>query len=122
MILIVLAKKMMILQLASEAKLKYHLDLHNEVGDPDKYDKLFDILNHLIKVILAKGKELDMPSLKFTAKSLKYVFGEKIKDETFRYKTVTSLKDLIHSGHLTVKGQAIYITKRGITHFYTIHE
>lgn len=110
----------MILILSHNAPIKYHLNLHNEVSEDDKFSVLYDIIKHVVKVIEAKGRDLDMSSLKFTTNTLKYIFGELIKDETFRQKTVKSIKELIASGFLRVEDKTIYITKAGIEQFYTI--
>jgi len=111
----------MILSLSPDTPIKYHLKLHNEVSEDDKFSVLFDIEQYILKVIAAKGRDLDMSGLKFTTKSLKYIFGERIKDETFRQKTVKSIKDLITSGFLRVEEKTIYITEKGLTYFYKIN-
>jgi len=110
----------MILTLSNDTPIKYHLNLHNEVSEDDKFSVLYDIEKYLIKVIVAKGKVLDMSGLKFTTKSLKYIFGERLKDETFKQKTVKSIKDLIASGFLCVDDKTLHLTKKGVEHFYTI--
>lgn len=110
----------MILTLSHDAPIKYHLNLHNEVSEDDKFSVLYDIEKYLIKVIAAKGKVLDMSGLKFTTKSLKYIFGERLKDETFKQKTVKSIKDLISSGFLHVEDKTINITTKGLEYFYKI--
>lgn len=108
------------LTLSDKAPIKYHLDLHNEVSEDDKFSVLYDIEKYIIKVIKAKGRVLDMSELKFTAKSLKYIFGERIKDETFKQKTVKSIKELITLGYLRVENKTIYITEKGVDLFYKI--
>jgi anti-sigma28 factor (negative regulator of flagellin synthesis) len=74
----------------------------------------------VIKVIQVKQKELELKNLKFTSKSLKYIFGDNIKNETFKSDLVKRLKNLIESENLQVDGETIHITEKGLTNFYII--
>lgn len=81
---------------------------------------LYEILQYLIKVLESKNKELTYENLKFSSKSLKYIFGDKIKDETFRLQIVQSLKKLLNSSFLTSDKEFMYIEKKALTYFYTV--
>ncbi len=108
------------LALNSDLKIKYYLNLYNEEGLHDKYATLFDIIQYILKVIEVKQKELSFSNIKFTSKTLKYIFGDKLDNETFKANVVKNIKDLISSEYLKVNGDQIQITEKGLTQFYTI--
>jgi hypothetical protein len=106
----------------SNLPIKYYLGLHNEEGLSDKFSILFEISQYLIRVHESKGKTLDIESMKFSSKSLKYVFGDRIKDETFKLTLVKSLKELISDEYIRPQGDFMFFTKKSITHFYIIND
>ena len=110
----------MILNLRSDLKIKYYLGLYNEEDLYDDSSVLFDILQYILKVIQVKQKKLDFENIKFSSKSLKYVFGDKINDETFKSNLVKRIKSLIADEYLQVDGDSLKITEKGITNFYII--
>jgi hypothetical protein len=81
---------------------------------------LFDIIQYLTKVIQAKDKDLSLENFKFTSKSMKYIFGDKLKDETFKQNLVKRLKNLIATENVSVTGETMKITEKGLTNFYKI--
>lgn len=104
--------------LRADLPIKYYLGLHNADEVKDDSAVLFDILQYLIKVLQTKQKEINTDTLKFTSNSLKYIFGEKIKDETFKTELVKNIKRLIQSEHLSIDGDTIKITQKGFNKFY----
>jgi hypothetical protein len=108
------------LTLKQDLPIKYYLNLYNEPGVADQYSTLYDILSYLIRVIESKNKELTLNNLKFSSKTLKYVFGDNLKDETFKSNIVKNIKELIAIDYLNVSGETISITENGLTYFYTI--
>lgn len=110
------------MKLRSDLPIKYYLNVYNEDELSDKFTLLFEILQYLIKVVNAKDKELDLKNLKFSSKSLKYVFGDRLKDETFKEYVVKSLKEMIQEEYLQPNGDFIYFTKKGLTHFYLTND
>lgn len=104
--------------LRSDLPIKYYLNLYNEEGLSDEFTLLFEILQYIIKVANSKDKSLTLENIKFSSKSLKYVFGERLKDETFKTNVVKSLKKMISDEYLTTEGDFIYFTKKGLTYFY----
>lgn len=98
---------------------KFHLGLHNFLK-PDKYSTLFDIINFLINVRKSKGKEGDLTDLKFTTASLKYIFGNKLQDETTKSQIVQHIKELISDEYLSLKEKEIFISRKAISHFYIL--
>jgi hypothetical protein len=110
------------MKLRSDLPIKYYLNVYNEEGLNDKFTLLFEILQYLIKVVNAKDKDLDLKNLKFSSKSLKYVFGDRLKDETFKEYVVKSLKEMIQHEYLQPTGDFIYFTKKGLTYFYLTND
>jgi len=108
------------MKLRSDLPIKYYLNVHGEEDLQDDLAILFDIIQYIIKVIEIKQKPLTIENLKFSSKSLKYVFGDKIKNETFKQNLVKRIKSLILSEHLRVDGEFMHITQNGLTNFYTI--
>jgi len=112
----------MTLLVKEDLPIKYYLDLSGEGPLRDKFYPIFEISQHLIRVNTAKTKELEMSSFKFSSKSLKYVFGDKLKDETFKEEIVQYLKDLLKEEYLVSKGDSIFFTKKALMHFYQIND
>jgi len=112
----------MTMNLRSDLPIKYYLNLYNEEGLSDEFTLLFEILQYIIRVANAKEKSLELKNIKFSSKSLKYVFGDRIKDETFKTNLVKSLKQMINNEYLTTEGDFIYFTKKGITYFYLTND
>jgi hypothetical protein len=110
------------MNLRSDLPIKYYLNLYNEEGLSDEFTLLFEILQYIIRVANAKEKSLELKNIKFSSKSLKYVFGDKIKDETFKTNLVKSLKTMINDDYLTTEGDFIYFTKKGLTYFYLTND
>jgi hypothetical protein len=103
----------MTMTLRSDLQLKYYLGLHNEDLFFTKESVLFDIIEFFVKV---KKEELDSP--KFSSKTLKYIFGDKLKDEDLKTKIVSYIKDLIIDDLFKKSGESILITNNAIAKFY----
>lgn len=101
----------MILQ--SDLELKYYLLLHNESQVFTKDSVLFDILEYFVKI-----KKETSAQLKFSSKTLKYIFGEKLNDENLKEKIVSSIRELIADGLFEKIDDNILITKNAINKFY----
>ena len=112
----------MTMKLRSDLPIKYYLNLYNEEGLNDEFTLLFEILQYIIRVANTKDKDLDPNNIRFSSKSLKYVFGDRIKDETFKLNLVKSLKKMITEEYLKSEGDFIYFTKKGLTHFYLTND
>lgn len=110
----------MILTLRSDLPIKYYLNLHREEGLRDDRSILFDIIGHLLRVAQSKQKEVSFESFKFSSKTMKYVFGDQLKDETFKLELVKSIKRLIFSGEILASGETMTITEKGLLNFYSI--
>ena len=110
------------MKLTSDLPIKYYLNLHTENSISDKYTIFFEILQYTIRVATSKEKTIDLSTLKFSSKSLKYVFGDRLKDETFKEYVVKSLKEMIHQDYLKPTGDFIYFTQKGLTYFYLTND
>jgi hypothetical protein len=101
--------------------IKYVLGLHPSVpGYPSGQDFMFDVASHLVRVAEVKSKDWDPLEIKFSTKTLKYVFGENMNDETFREKVKSILVELLESGSLTKKGEFIFIPASEFSKYYSI--
>jgi hypothetical protein len=103
------------MMLRSDLELKYYLGLHNEDLFFTKDSVLFDIIEFFVKV---KKENLDAP--KFSSKTLKYIFGDKLNDENLKTKIVSYIKDLIEEGLFEKQGDSILITNNAISKFYKL--
>lgn len=110
------------MNLRSDLPIKYYLNLYNEDTLTDEYSVLFEILQYIIKVANSKDKSTELKNLKFSSKSLKYIFGERLKDENFKSYVVKSLKQMILKEYLIPEGDFIFFTKKGLTYFYLTHD
>ena len=100
--------------------LKYQLDLHSSLPSyPTRQDFLFDVLSYLIRVAESKSKDWDSSSIKFSSKTLKYVFGDRLTPE-FLEKLKPIMKVLIEDGTLTKTGESLVISESTFSDFYTI--
>lgn len=99
----------------SDVPVKFRLGLHNEPTLIEDKSYLFDIICHLSR---SSSKGLD--SMKFSAKTLKYVFGQKLEDETFKASIVKAIKKFIESGDISVSGDSMQVTQKGLSNFYSL--
>ena len=110
----------MTFNLRSTVALKYVLDSHIALPNyPTHQDFLFDLLSYVVRVTTAKSKDFDQTDIKFSPKTLKYVFGEKLTPE-FLDRIKLLMKDLVEDGSLTKKGEFIIINEREFLKFYDI--
>lgn len=111
----------MLLSLNPKAPLKYILDVHTVLPTyPTRQDFVFDIVSYLVRVSENKSKPLDPTDLKFSTKTLKYVFGDKLDDEKFRDSIKLIMKDLIEDSILTKSDENLYISEVEFSKLYTI--
>ena len=121
------ALRLLFFEVADLAILR-HIDLNvtDYLLKPFTFDRFLQAVdkaqNNLTKKDNAKEKSLELKNIKFSSKSLKYVFGDKIKDETFKTNLVKSLKTMINDNYLATEGDFIYFTKKGLTYFYLTND
>ena len=111
----------MIFNLSQVAPLKYSLEAHIALPNyPTRQDFVFDITSYLIRVSENKSRKLDPDDLKFSTKTLKYVFSDKMNDDEFRDKIKLIMKDMIEDGSLEKAGENLVISQNEFLKLYTI--
>ena len=111
----------MTFKIQPELPIKYTLALHSALpGYPTSQDFIFDVASHLIRVTEVKDKDWDPADIKFSTKTLKYVFGDHMKTEEFKVKIKDLLKNLLDSGTLTKKGEYIFIPETEFSKYYNL--
>jgi hypothetical protein len=79
---------------------------------------MFDVTSHIVKVADQKEKALGQADLKFSVKTLKYMFGDNMKSEEFVDRIKIILKDLTESGVLLKQGEHILIDETEFSKYY----
>ena len=105
------------MKIRNDIAIKYYLDLHNEEDRLSDKSVLFTIISYLIKTSKAKT-----PTFKFSAKTLKNIFGDRLTSETFKMDLVKSIKALVSTGDLASEDDAFTVTKIGLSNFYIIND
>lgn len=101
--------------------IKYSLSVHQALPSyPTHQDFMFDVASHLVKVSEKRGKAWDPDDLKFSVKTLTYVFGDNMKSEEFIDRIKAILRDLLDSGALIKNGTFIFITADEFSKYYEI--
>jgi hypothetical protein len=101
--------------------IKYDLMVHTAMPNyPTHSDFIFDVCAYFVRVYSSKNKELAITDLKFSAKTLKYIFGDQINDEQFRQKIKKIVADLLEDESLSKKGEFIFILETTFTKYFSI--
>lgn len=99
--------------------IKYRLALHAAMPTyPTSQDFMFDVASHIVRVTEAKEKSWEPDDIKFSTKTLKYVFGDYANTEAFKIKLKDILKELVEAGQLTKKGEFIFIPEIEFNKYY----
>ena len=104
------------LKIKKDIKLKYLLNLHLTDNLIDNDSIVFEILRYLVNQ--SNSSDLDLENIKFTSKTLKYIFGEKISEDSFKNFVINSIKDNIKSDKILPKGKSMYMSKKIIYEYY----
>jgi hypothetical protein len=105
------------MKISSDAPIKYSLDLHLTDSHISPEGIIFEIVRYCIAQF--KSSEIELDNVKFTSKTLKYVFGNRLDGE-FKDLVVSSIKEYIGSGFIKPNNNSMYITKELITKFYDL--
>ena len=101
--------------------LKYLIDAHIVLlSYPTKQDFIFDVLSYIVKVSLAKSKKIDPKDIKFSMKTLKYIFGDKLENQEFSEKLKLIMKSMIEDGSLIKNGEYLQIDEAVFLTYYEI--
>lgn len=104
------------LKIRKDIKLKYLLNLHltDELLDEDSI--VFEIVKYTIGQI--KDDDFDLDDIKFTSKTLKYIFGDKIKEDSFKTFVINSIKNNIKNNNISPVGKSMFLSKKIISEYY----
>jgi hypothetical protein len=106
------------MKINSSLPIKYHLNLHMMGEKPCEDGLIFEIIKYLINQ-LSKKDNFDYSNIKFTSKTLKYVFGDKMSNDVFKSHIIEILKNNISKGNIETKNKNMYIKDILLTKFYT---
>jgi len=99
--------------------IKYELGLHRVLpGYPTETDFIVDIIQYIMRVCELKNKEFNTSELKFSAKTLKYVFNENEVTPDFKDKLRLIIKKLMDSETLVKRGEFLYINQTVFNELY----
>ena len=108
------------LEIKKNLKLKYYLNMHLN-GDLDRYAVMFEIINYIFNNnIQNNDKSISYDTLKFSTKTLKYVFGEKFDKEDYKSSIILNIKSLIKDNYIDVKSKTFHINQKGFETFYKL--
>ena len=97
--------------------MKYRLGIHTTMPNyPTSQDFMFDVCSFIVKV--GKEKELEAKDLKFSTKTLKYIFGDNVKSEDFNDRIKSIIRDLVESGTLTLSGEFFFIEESEFAKYF----
>ena len=109
------------LTIKNDTPIKYHLNLHLMESFIERDSIGFELIKYVIDQIESSdNKTLDFSNMKFTSKTLKYIFGDKIKDEEFKTYIVAKIKEMITMEWIEPRNKSMFITEKMINNFYNI--
>lgn len=106
----------MMIDLREDLKLKYYLNLHLN-GTLEKNAILFEIINYILSNNV-KDKEVNYKNVKFSAKTLKYIFGEKFNNEEYKNSIISIIKELVSDKDLEISSKTFHVTESGMCKFF----
>lgn len=108
------------LTLRNSTPIKYKLGLHQVLPNyPTEQDFVFDLLAYITKVTISKSNKFDSTDLKFSSKTLKQVFGDKLTED-FIIKIKLFIKNLIEEGIFTKIDDYVNINESEFFKYYEI--
>lgn len=115
-------KKPMNLTIKETLPIKYNLNMHLTDSLLTKESVAFELCKYVISEVESNDKkELVLDNLKFSSKTLKYIFGKRLsEDSQFKEHVVLSIKKLITDEYLKTDGKTIKFTEKIINEFYNI--
>lgn len=109
----------MVFTLKETVPIKYRLGLHRDLPEyPTRRDIEFDLISYIVYVIDVKNKDFDIDNLKFTSKTLKYIFKDKLEEVEFKTIFVKLLKELIDAGKVRKENGKFYILPEVYNTYY----
>lgn len=101
--------------------IKYDLLVHTALPQyPTLPDFIVDVCLYIIKVHGTKKTKLADADLKFSVKTLKYVFGTQMDNESFKLKIKENLQDGLALGYFKKEGEFIFISEETFTKYFSL--
>lgn len=101
--------------------IKYTLDLFRSLpAYPTHQDFMFEVISYIIKVAEKKGRQVDPEDLRFSSKTLKYIFGDNLKSDEFLVRIKTILSELSEAGILEKIDDQVHIKSDEVVRYYAI--
>jgi len=109
------------LKIKEDIQIKYHLNMHLMDSFIDMDSIGFELIKYTISVIESNHKKtISLDNMKFTSKTLKYIFGDKLNDDAFKEYVVSKIKEMISLNLIEPNNKSMYITEKMINKFYNI--
>lgn len=101
-------------KLRDDIPIKYLLNLHMIDSMIQKESIIFEI----VKYIVPETEKRNSDIFRFTTNTLKYVFGENIKNSEFKQNVIAAIKYYIHKEYIKVEGSTFIFKNNFILKFY----
>jgi hypothetical protein len=109
------------LKIKNDIAIKYHLNMHLMDSFIERDSIGFELIKYVIDQIESNdSKSLELKNMKFTSKTLKYIFGDKMNDTEFKEYMVSKIKEMISIDWIEPSGKSMLITEKMINNFYNI--
>ena len=108
----------MILTIREDIPIKFGLNMHLMESFLDKDSISFEIVKYVINGVESSDKEMSIDNLKFTSKTLKYIFGDSMKVETFKDYVISCLKNLIANKLIIPSGKSMNLSSELVETYY----
>lgn len=105
------------MKISNNLPIKYYLNLHLLNDIPSDESIIFEIIRFLVNQI-SKKEDPDYSDIKFTSKTLKYVFGDRIENDDFKKNIIRVLKENIDIGNIKISNKNMYIENTLLNKFY----
>ena len=108
------------LKIKESVPLKYLLNMHLIESLIDRDSIAFEIVKYVDRDIDANGKDRIIENFKFSSRTLKYIFGDRMKNDEFKIFLIEQIKSLIKDDLIKPNGKSMYINIDMLNKFYTI--
>ena len=111
------------IELRNDLQLKYYLNMHLNNTLIDKNAILFEIISYILSNnIEGKEKDISYKNLKFSSKTLKYIFGERFESEEQKDSIIAMIRELVEDKSIDIRSKTFHVSEKGISKFYDLTE
>lgn len=111
------------IKLKNDLQLKYYLNMHLNNTLIDKNAILFEVISYVLSNnIEGKEKDVTYKNLKFSSKTLKYIFGERFESEEEKDGIISMIRELVEEKSIDIRSKTFHISEKGISKFYNLTE